>query len=295
MLPKNFDFAQLPEDRGEFTLKELGMLGSSIEDIDYAMMSWLKEDLELSTLTNEGNKRVPVLWQTPERAFQIKNNHDLRHPIDDGGGVITLPVVSIERTGIVKDPARKGGFQAHLYSDRRDGRTGRMVIAKRIKQDKTRNFAVVGNTRTNTSGNRQKYFPRVNKKIIIESLTIPIPIYVNVDYKIVVKTEYQQQMNDLTQPFMTRTGQINSFVMRRNGHLYEAFIDQGFAHSNNVASLGEEERQFTSEISIKVIGYLVGEGNADDRPIIRKEENAVEVAFPRETIVPSGNDDFFID
>ena len=295
MLPKNFDFAQLPEDRGEFTLKELGMLGSSIEDIDYAMMSWLKEDLELSTLTNEGNKRVPVLWQTPERAFQIKKNHDLRHPIDDGGGVITLPVVSIERTGIVKDPARKGGFQAHLYSDRRDGRTGRMVIAKRIKQDKTRNFAVVGNTRTNSSGDRQKYFPRVNKKIVIETLTIPIPIYINVDYKIVVKTEYQQQMNDLTQPFMTRTGQINSFVMRRNGHLYEAFIDQGFTHSNNIASLGEDERQFTSEISIKVIGYLIGEGNNDDRPIIRKEENAVEVAFPRETIVPPGNDDFFID
>ena len=295
MLPKNFDFAQLPEDRGEFTLKELGMLGSSIEDIDYAMMSWLKEDLELSTLTNEGNKRVPVLWQTPERAFQIKKNHDLRHPIDDGGGVITLPVVSIERTGIVKDPARKGGFQAHLYSDRRDGRTGRMVIAKRIKQDKTRNFAVVGNTRTNSSGDRQKYFPRVNKKIVIETLTIPIPIYINVDYKIVVKTEYQQQMNDLTQPFMTRTGQINSFVMRRNGHLYEAFIDQGFTHSNNIASLGEDERQFTSEISIKVIGYLIGEGSSDDRPIIRKEENAVEVAFPRETIVPPGNDDFFID
>tara|TARA_R110000824_G_scaffold11197_1_gene48537 strand:+ start:254 stop:1141 length:888 start_codon:yes stop_codon:yes gene_type:complete len=295
MLPKNFDFAQLPEDRGEFTLKELGMLGSSIEDIDYAMMSWLKEDLELSTLTNEGNKRVPVLWQTPERAFQIKKNHDLRHPIDDGGGVITLPVVSIERTGIIKDPARKGGFQAHLYSDKRDGRTGRMVIAKRIKQDKTRNFAVVGNTRTSTSGDRQKYFPRVNKKIVIETLTIPIPIYINVDYKIVVKTEYQQQMNDLTQPFMTRTGQINSFVMRRNGHLYEAFIDQGFAHSNNIASLGEDERQFTSEISIKVIGYLIGEGNNDDRPIIRKEENAVEVAFPRETIVPPGNDDFFID
>ena len=295
MLPKNFDFAQLPEDRGEFTLKELGMLGSSIEDIDYAMMSWLKEDLEISTLTNEGNKRVPVLWQTPERAFQIKKNHDLRHPIDDGGGVITLPVVSIERTGIVKDPARKGGFQAHLYSNKRDGRTGRMVIAKRIKQDKTRNFAVVGNTRTNSSGDRQKYFPRVNKKIVIETLTIPIPIYINVDYKIVVKTEYQQQMNDLTQPFMTRTGQINSFVMRRNGHLYEAFIDQGFAHSNNIASLGEDERQFTSEISIKVIGYLIGEGNNDDRPIIRKEENAVEVAFPRETVVPSGNDDFFID
>jgi len=294
MLPNNFDFAQLPE-KNNFTLKEIGMLASRIEDIDYAIVSWLKEDLDLTTITNEGNKRVPVLWQTPERAFQIKNNHDLRHPVDDGGGIITLPVVTIERTGIVKDPNSKGSFQAHIYSDKRNGRTGRMIIAKRIKQDKTRNFAVVGNTRTNSDGTRQKHFPRVNKKVVIETLSIPIPIYVNLDYKIVVKTEYQQQMNDLTQPFMTRTGQINSFVMRRNGHLYEAFIDQGFAQSNNVANLGEDERQFTSEISIRVLGYLIGEGNSDDRPIVTKEENIVEVTFPRESVVPAGNDNFLID
>ena len=295
MLPNNFDFAQLPDDRKDFSLEEVGMLASRIEDIDYAMVSWLKEDLDLSTITNEGNKRVPVLWQTPERAFQIKNNHDLRHPVDDGGGVITLPVISIERTAITKDPAQKGSFQAHLYSDKRNGRTGRMTIAKRIKQDKTRNFAVVGNTRTNSDGTRQKYFPRVNKKVVIETLSIPIPIYVNLDYKIVVKTEYQQQMNDLTQPFMTRTGQINSFVMRRNGHLYEAFIDQGFNQANNVANLGEDERQFTSEINIKVLGYLIGEGASDDRPIVTREESIVEIAFPRETVVPSGNDNFFMD
>ena len=295
MLPDNFDFAQLPDDRKDFTLEEIGMLASRIEDIDYAITSWLKEDLDLSTITNEGHKRVPVLWQTPERAFQIKNNHDLRHPIDDGGGVITLPVISIERTAITKDPAQKGSFQAHLYSDRRNGRTGRMTIAKRIKQDKTRNFAVVGNTRTNTDGTRQKFFPRINKKVVIETLSIPIPIYVVLDYKIIVKTEYQQQMNDLTQPFMTRTGQINSFVMRRNGHLYEAFIDQGFNQNNNVANLGEDERQFTSEITIKVLGYVIGEGNSDDRPIVTREESIVEIAFPRETVVPAGNDNFFMD
>lgn len=295
MLPDNFDFAQLPIDRTDFTLKEVGMLGSRIEDIDYAITSWLKEDLDLSTTTNEGYKRVPVLWQTPERAFQIKNNHDLRHPVDDGGGVITLPVITIERTGITKDPARKGGYQAHIYSNKRNGRTGRMTIARRIKQDKTRNFAVASNLRTNTSGTRQENFPRVNQKVVIETLSIPIPIYINLDYKIIVKTEYQQQMNDLTQPFMTRTGQINSFVMRRNGHLYEAFIDQGFAQSNNVANLGEDERQFTSEISIRVLGYLIGEGNSDDRPIVTKTESVVEVTYPRETVVPAGNDNFFID
>jgi hypothetical protein len=295
MLPDNFDFAQLPEDQKEFTLQEIGMLASRIEDIDYAIVSWIKEDLDLSTITNEGYKRVPVLWQTPERAFQIKNNKDLRVPDDHSSGAITLPVVTIERTGITKDPTNKGGFQAHIFSNKRNGRVGRMTIAKRIKQDKTRNFAVVGNTRTNTSGDRQKFFPRENKKVVIETLSIPIPIYVNLDYKIIVKTEYQQQMNDLTQPFMTRTGQINSFVMRRNGHLYEAFIDQGFNQSNNVANLGEDERQFTSEVNIKVLGYLIGEGNSDDRPIVVKEESIVEVAFPRETVVPAGNDNFFMD
>ena len=295
MLPNNFDFAQLPEDRKDFTLKEVGMLASRIEDIDYAIFSWLKEDLNLSTLTNEGYKQTPILWQTPERAFQIKNNKDLRVPDDHSSGAITLPVVTIERTGITKDPGNKGSFQAHIFSNRKNGRTGRMVIAKRIKQDKTRNFAVVGNTRTNTGGSRQKYFPRENKKVVIETLSIPIPIYINLDYKIVVKTGYQQQMNDLTQPFMTRTGQINSFVMRRNGHMYEAFIDQGFSQSNNVSNLGEDERQFTSEITIKVLGYLIGEGNNDDRPIVTKEESIVEVAFPRESVVPAGNDNFFID
>jgi hypothetical protein len=295
MLPDNFDFAQLPEDQKEFTLQEIGMLASRIEDIDYAIVSWIKEDLDLSTITNEGYKRVPVLWQTPERAFQIKNNRDLREPDDHSSGAITLPVVTIERTGITKDPTNKGGFQAHIFSNKRNGRVGRMTIAKRIKQDKTRNFAVVGNTRTNTSGTRQKFFPRENKKVVIETLSIPIPIYVNLDYKIIVKTEYQQQMNDLTQPFMTRTGQINSFVMRRNGHLYEAFIDQGFNQSNNVANLGEDERQFTSEVNIKVLGYLIGEGNSDDRPIVTKEESIVEVAFPRESVVPAGNDNFFMD
>ena len=34
MLPDNFDFAQLPDKEG-FTLEEIGMLASRIEDIDY--------------------------------------------------------------------------------------------------------------------------------------------------------------------------------------------------------------------------------------------------------------------
>ena len=290
MLPDNFDFAMLPVGASEATLKEIGMLSSTIETIDYAIMSWLKEDLNLSATTNEGFSQVPVLWQVPERAYQIKNRKDLR---DDADG-LKLPLISVERTGIVKDPTKKGSFQAQVYSDDKNGRTGRMIIAKRIKQDKTRNFAASANTR-NAPGKVQKNYPRVNKKVIIQYLSIPIPVYVNVNYKISIKSQYQQQMNELTTPFVTRPGQINSFIMKQNGHMYEAFIEENFTHGNNVSNIGEDERMFNTDINIRVLGYLIGDGENDDRPLVRIDENVVEVTFPREVGAVPGNDGFFIE
>lgn len=291
MLPDNFDFAQLPPTRNNFTLKEIGMLGSSIETIDYSIMSFLKETLDLKAKTNAGYERVPVYWQAPERAFQVKNDRSLR----DNEGSLILPTISVERTGIVKDPSRKGSFQAHIFSNDADGRTGRMVVAKRIKKDKTRNFAVASGTRSNINHKIQRNYPRVNHKVVIQTLSIPIPVYINTEYKITIRTEYQQQMNSLMQPFIARTGQINSFLLRRNGHTYEAFIDQSFAHNNNVATLNDEIRMFETTITITVLGYLIGEGENDDRELVKFEENFVEVTFPREVAPLPGEPSFFED
>jgi hypothetical protein len=236
---------------------------------------------------------VPVLWQVPERAFQVKNKSNIR----DETGALKLPLISVTRTNVTKDPAKKGSFQAHYYSTDQNGRSGRWVIAKRIVKDKTRNFAVVGTTRGSqkSGGTRQRYAPRANKKVVIQSLSVPIPVYVNVEYKILIKSEYQQQMNELVQPFMTRTGQINAFTLKRNGHLYEAFIDQGFSHDNNVRNLGQESRMFSTEVTINVLGYLIGEGANDDRPIVRIDENTVEVSFPQERVAPPGVPNIFGD
>ncbi|HHZ97867.1 MAG TPA: hypothetical protein EYN67_20515 [Flavobacteriales bacterium] len=289
MLPENFDFAMLPPDFKEGTLEDIGMLGSSIESIDYAITSWLKEDLDLSARTNEGFTKVPVLWQAPERSYQIKHEKSLR----DDGGALKLPIVSITRTSIAKDPTRKGSFQANLYSHNKDGRTGRIVIAKKIVQDKTRNFAVAASMRKIVGEPGQPYYPRVNRKVVIQSLSIPIPVYINLEYKIILKSEYQEQMNSLVAPFIARTGQINAFTLKRNGHLYEAFINQDFAQTNNVDDMQEEMRMYTTEVGIRVLGYLIGEGVNDDRPIVRLDENTVEVTFPRELAPVPGNDGFF--
>ena len=75
MLPDDFDFAMLPQDATSYSLSEVGMLSSTIEDIDYAIVSYIKKDLNLKSGTNEGFVNVPVLWQVPERAFQVKNEN----------------------------------------------------------------------------------------------------------------------------------------------------------------------------------------------------------------------------
>jgi hypothetical protein len=292
MLPDNFDFAMLPMDtEGKYDLSEISMLASTIESIDESIVDWIKNQLKLSIKSNEGYRVVPVLWQAPERSYQIKNEKSLR----EDTGALRLPLVSVERTSIAKDPARKGSYQAHTYSNKGDGRTGRMVIAKRIVEDKTRNFAVASGTRTNLPEAEQRYYPRVNKKIIVQTLSIPIPVYINAEYKISLRAEYQQQINTLMTPFLARTGQINSMILIKNGHRYEAFIDQNFTSSNVTATLGDASRQFTTEVTIRVLGYLMGEGNNDDRPILTMEENAVEITFPSESVMPAGQMTFIED
>ena len=80
-------------------------------------------------------------------------------------------------------------------------------------------------------------------------------MYVKVTYDVVLRTEYQQQMNDLITPFISRPGQLNHFVMRDNGKMYEGFIES-YNSSNNLNALGEDERKFETTVSIKVLGYI---------------------------------------
>ena len=83
-------------------------------------------------------------------------------------------------------------------------------------------------------------------------------------------------------PFISRTGQLNHFVFTHNEYRYEAFIDQSFAQTNNSSNLGEEERSFMTKVTIKVLGYIMGDGLNDPKPNISTEENFVEIKISRE-------------
>jgi hypothetical protein len=254
--------------------REIPIIPSTLETIDEAVFKHLNEELDLKTTTNKGRKKVPIIWASAERAYQIKNDKDLR----DGSGTLVLPLITIERTFVVKDMNRKGIFWGNVD---RNSRGGSIVYKRILNQDKTSNFANADSYRVEDQYN----FPRKNNKIVYQWVSMPMPTYIETTYVITLRTEYQQQMNELVTPFATKTGAINYFVMRDNNHFYEGFIQGDFQLTNNVATLGEEERKYETNINIKVLGYLIGEDKNQETPKMVIHENAVEVKIPRERII----------
>ena len=60
------------------------------------------------------------------------------------------------------------------------------------------------------------------------------------------------------------------------------FINGNFQNNANQANLAMAERNYETNISVEVLGYLIGLGENQERPRIVKRENAVEFKFSRE-------------
>ena len=265
---------------------------STLETIDYALYEFINNEINAFSTTNKGFKKVPVVWVSSERAFQIKDNKDLR----DDKGTLIFPMMTIQRDSFEKSLTDKGVF----YSSNlpiNDSKGGKITIQRKVLQDKTGNFLNADtfrkkNKKTGNQGNpgfQQINFPdrrkAKEKKIVYETITIPAPVYVSVNYTIKIRTEYQQQMNEIVQPFVTNTSGINYRLLSNNGHTYEAFFQSTYTANNDLTQLGDETRVYETDVSIKVLGYLIGAGDNDEQPKISVRENFVEVRIPREQVI----------
>ncbi len=268
--------------------RDIEFLPSTMETIDTAFYEWVDESLNISTNSNAGWNKVPVLWLSAERAYQIKHSQELR----DSVGKLKLPIITVTRTSITKDKQFKGAMQAHFPPDSQypgDYKGGTIQIARRISQKKSRDFAnkdFRNSIKGKAPGGTSEYTgPKDNKKVVYETLSIPVPTHVTVKYSVTLRSEYQQQMNTMIQPFITRTGNISGFIFGKDNHKFEGFIEQDFSDSNNLTNLGEEERKFETKVEVKVLGYLIGEGPNDPRPKVTIRENQVEVRISRERVI----------
>ena len=259
--------------------KDYVLTPSTIETIDMAIYNLVNDDFNLHTTTNSGFRKVPVLWMSPERVVNSKDK-DIR----DSFGKLKLPLISVDRTSFAKDPTFKGGWQANVFPDTtgpRGYKKHQRLVSRKIVQAPTRKFA------SSKSGqfNGQQNYPVDNKKVVYEEIYAPIPVWVTVNYSVTLRTEYQQQMNDLMTPFATKTGLINALFAEYDGHRYETFIQQDFNMTNNTANLAEEERSFQTKIDLKVLGYLLGDGENEEAPKVTVRETVTEVKLIRERTI----------
>ena len=250
---------------------------SSIETIDAAMYRWVDEKKNVFCNTNKGWKKVPVIWSTPERAKQTKGYRELR----DAAGQLILPIITVERTGVVKDMARRGPYWANIPPT--DKSKNVLTIARKISPEKTRNFLNASSKKKNGQINFKTQ--KKSDKVVYEYTSIPQPIYIDVTYKITMWTEYQQQMNEVVQPFMSTGGGINYDTIEENSYKYEIFIGDAFTQEDNVANMEEDERKYQTSIEIKALGLLIGDGPNDETPKATITQNAVEVKIPRERVM----------
>jgi hypothetical protein len=272
-------------------LEEIEFAPSTLETIDGAMLRFIDEELNLSATSNKGFKKVPVLWVTAERAYQIKHNKDLR----DGEETLILPLITIHRASVVKEPNFRGTVWANIYPTP-GAKGGVITIARQLNQKKTAEFENAmanrkyGGTTKDVAAKGKNTNQRQAKtkagKTVYETITIPLPVWVKVNYQINLRTEYQQQLNTLITPFFTISG--NSRMPKRienEGHFYEVFIDGSFSNNSNDANIGMDQRNYDTSINIEVLGYLVGEGENQEKPKIVRRQNAVEFKIGRERTI----------
>ena len=283
-MPNDIQYKGVKDAKNNLKVEEFDP--STLENIDMAFYDFVNDKMNNFSTTNKGWKKTPVLWVSAERSFLSKNNPDL---IDSDGALI-LPLISIERTSMQKSLTRKGAYYGLSGYNLEENRFGRITLARKIVRDKTNNFSVADNrkkygTVQRTPG-RQSYYPmKSNKKVVYETLSMPMPIYVDMTYTVSIRTEYVQQMNELLSPFINLGGGINYFVIKKDGHKFETFLKEDLSQQNNISNMGVDERTYISNLNFEVLGYIIGEGPNGERPKIIKKENAVEVKIGREKVI----------
>lgn len=256
-------------------LRKIHFEPSTLEDIDRSVYNFVK-DLSLTVDTNKGSKEVPVLWATSERSFLSKNSKELR----DSQGALIFPIISIKRSSFTKSLKSSGVYQGNI-PEVNDEKGGALSIIRKIYQDKTKNFA-------NADAKRlygQENYRYDNQKVVFQTISIPMPVNVDLMYEITIRTDYQQQMNQLVLPFATRPGTINYVKLTSGEHKYEGFIQDQYSSQDNLNNFSSDERKFEVKINLKVVGYLVGQAHNREKNFFTIRENFVEVKLPKETVI----------
>jgi hypothetical protein len=259
---------------------EVSISPSRYETIDEALLNYVDKTLNTNVLTNKGWIKVPVVWKGAERAFQVKHDKEIK----DSFGSLKLPIITVRRTKEEKNAKSRGAIygQIPVFPDEKGGS---YITTHRILQDKTGNFANTDALKRTKTAQINFRTRKKNNKIVVQTITIPQPVYIMCHYEVKLMAEFEQQLNDMKTPFITTPGAINYIRVFNQHHRYEGFIDGEFNIEGNSDASELEPRYFETNINIRILGYLIGEDANQEKPKMVIRENAVEIKFPRERVI----------
>lgn len=281
-----------------------------IEDVDRALFELFDKRLAFEIKVNEQTTKVPVVFAAGER-FALTRR---QKPIRDKNNALILPLIAIKRQNIgYKTPADAGGVPIAFRQ------TSDYVIKKRLDTS-DRNYQNVLNklsiknqdnvtsrghfinrevspgkdtlpgTKTSRRngpgiafGGGKLNFALNNDigKNIIEVITIPYPIFIQLNYEITFWTQYMSQMNQLLETLLAKNdGQGREFQLVSNkGFTFTAFLEGAFSSNDNFENYTGTERLIKYSFSIRVPAYILAPRHPGISTPYRVFHTAPEIVF----------------
>jgi hypothetical protein len=251
---------------------------STFETIDMSLFTWLNETLDIHATTNDGIKKVPVIWFSRERAFQIKEEKDNR----DNNGFLDFPQIQLSRTGIALTAKAENPIPG-IFRRGNDYKNNQFGYWRKVQQDKTRNFADARSQRLYNQPN----FKFDNPEIVNEYVFTPYPSYYDVSYEVSLKAIYMQQLNEMMAPIQRIIVPYNAgvFMLRYGGFKYEAFVDKSVNFTSNSPDIGQTEKIYESKFTVKVLGFTNTSDVNQNTPNIVYREGPAKVRINRERTI----------
>jgi len=226
----------------------------TLEDIDWAMMSYIRDVIKPTIIENDQKIDVPLMWANGETWAQVQARGYMR----DRKGKIMTPVISIKR-GTISE---------------RDN-------LKTLGVNKNPDDNVLTHQNKFTMANRYDRFSVTrNIKPLREFYVTAIPEFVNVSYELLLWTEYTEQMNSLIEQIMP----LNGFAWGTTQKFPVYIQDYSFEVTNATG----EDRIVRATIPFTTKGVLLMEDELRES-VMQKRFSVKRVTFKSETTAFDAN------
>ena len=301
-LKKGYEGFNVPEN---FSFPSCG-----IEDVDRALFDLFDKVLAFEVHVNEQTIKVPVVFAAGER-FALTRR---QKPIRDKNNALILPLIAIKRSSLgFKTESDAGGVpisfrqnadyvvKKRLAQSDRDYQNviNKLSLKNQDNVSSRKNFlnnsvspgygAIPGTIASRRNGPGIAFGSgRLNFALdndvsnnIFEVITIPYPIFIQLNYEITFWTQYMSQMNQILETLLIKTtGQGREFqIVSNKGFTFTAFLMGTMSSGDNFENFTATERIIRYTFSIRVPAYILAPRHPGLGTPARVFQTAPDVVF----------------